>query len=173
MMEQKEITLQIKEEAINRGLCQMWQQRIHPDMTMDELAYLYTSGYDFCMTKDVPNIDFFRQHLKGNCEKYGVYVDDSVADINIKKIFLLGDTNASLHYDGGTARVFVKHNSSCAVMAMGCSNVTIYAYDNAKVVVSADKSSKVYVITHGDSVNISNVTPDHILIRKKNNNTLK
>lgn len=169
-MEQREITRQIKDDAIRHGLCQMWRERIKPDMTMDELAQLYTTGHDFCMRNDVPNADFFRQNLKGKCEQYGVYVDDSVSDVNAKKIFLLGKSNASLHYDGHTvAQVFVKHDTSCVVMAKDFSHVTVCAYDNAKVIVNADKCARVYVVAHGEDVSIDNLSPDYkILIRKTN-----
>lgn len=133
-----ELIEQLKKDGIDKGLCRLWQGKLKAGLSTEELAKLYIKGIDFCISEDFPTLDFLREHFKGKCEPYGVYVDDDVPNIkNAPNLVLNGACRAMLEYDGFTvSNLYVRHNSEVAVIASDNAMLTIDLFDNAKLHIS-------------------------------------
>ncbi len=110
-------------------------------------------GIDFCIRQDYPTLDFMRDNFRGECEPFGIFVDDEIAEPikNRPDIVLNGACKAMMEYDGYTvSRVFVRHNSQAAINASDYAMVTIDAFDNARIVVATSgENAQVIVNMYG------------------------
>ena len=92
-----ELVQQLKEDGKAKGLCRMWQMKLRTGLDYEQLIQLYIKGIDFCISENYPTLDFIREHFKGKCEVYGVFVDDEVTDkVNLPDVVLNGDCKAML-----------------------------------------------------------------------------
>ena len=127
-----ELVQQLKEDGKAKGLCRMWQMKLKTGLDYEQLIQLYIRGIDFCISENYPTLDFIREHFKGKCEVYGVFVDDEVTDkVNLPDVVLNGDCKAMLEYDGySVSRLYVRHDSEVAVIVSDNAIVTIDLFDN-------------------------------------------
>lgn len=85
-----ELVQQLKEDGKAKGLCRMWQMKLRTGLDYEQLIQLYIKGIDFCISENYPTLDFIREHFKGKCEVYGVFVDDEVTDkVNLPDVVLM------------------------------------------------------------------------------------
>ena len=77
-----ELVQQLKEDGKAKGLCRMWQMKLKTGLDYEQLIQLYIRGIDFCISENYPTLDFIREHFKGKCEVYGVFVDDEVTSMS-------------------------------------------------------------------------------------------
>ena len=128
-----ELIQQLKQDGIDKGLCRLWQGKLRAGLSTEELAKLYIKGIDFCISEDYPTLDFLREHFKGKCEPFGVYVDDEIPPTaNKPDMVLNGACKAMLEYDGfDVSRLYVRHDSEVAVIVSDNAIVTIDLFDNA------------------------------------------
>lgn len=126
---------QLKADGMEKGLCRMWQIKLHAGLSTEELAKLYIQGIDFCISEDYPTLDFLREHFRGKCEPFGVFVDDDVPPTTNKPDMVLnGACRAMLEYDGfSVSRLYVRHTSEVAVIVSDHAALTIDLFDNAKL----------------------------------------
>lgn len=163
-----ELIEQLKADGRAKGLCRMWQMKLKKGLPLPQLVGLYVRGIDFCISEDYPTLDFLRENFKGQCEPYGVYIDDVVEISNKPDTVLNGDCKAFLSYDGfAVGRAFIRHNSKAAVNVSGHAVLTIDIFDNshvsvavsgwdAKVDVNVYGRASVVCIGHGITVNKTN-----------------
>ena len=78
-----ELVQQLKEDGKAKGLCRMWQMKLRTGLDYEQLIQLYIKGIDFCISENYPTLDFIREHFKGKCEVYGVFVDDEVLFLSL------------------------------------------------------------------------------------------
>lgn len=130
-----ELIQQLKADGMGKGLCRMWQMKLHAGLSTEELAKLYIQGIDFCISEDYPTLDFLREHFRGKCEPFGVFVDDDISPTKNKpEMVLNGDCRGMLEYDGySVSKLYVRHNSEVAVIVSDHAVVTIDLFDNAKL----------------------------------------
>lgn len=128
-----ELIQQLKQDGIDKGLCRLWQGKLRAGLSTEELAKLYIKGIDFCISEDYPTLNFLREHFKGKCEPFGVYVDDEIpSTANKPDMVLNGACKAMLEYDGySVSRLYVRHDSEVAVIVSDNAIVTIDLFDNA------------------------------------------
>jgi len=148
-----ELVQQLKKDGVEKGLCRLWQRKLIGELSTEELAKLYIKGIDFCISEDYPTVDFLREHFRGKCEQYGVYVDDEVRENNLPDVVLNGDCKAMLEYDGYTvSRIYSRHNTRASVNVSDYAIVTIDAFDKSNLVVAvAGGNAQVFVNIYGDS----------------------
>lgn len=150
-----DVVLQLKNDCINKGLCHLWQLKLSRDnITLDDLAGMYFKGIDFCIRKDVPSLDFFRQNFKGKCEPYGVFVDQEDIKVwNRERVSLNGDCKAELLYNGfSVSRAWIRHNSTARVIVSGLAHLTIDIFDDARLAVAvAGTKARVLVNVYGNA----------------------
>jgi len=60
-----ELIEQLKTDGINKGLCRLWQRKLHNGLSTEELVKLYIKGIDFCISENYPTLDFLRENFKG------------------------------------------------------------------------------------------------------------
>lgn len=145
---------QMRKDGVDKGLCRLYQAKLRDGLSVKELADLYKGGIDFCINNDYPTLDFLREHYKGMCEQYGVYIDDETGELeNPKCVVLNGDCRTFVKYNGYTvARLFARHNTEGAVVVGGNANVTIDMFDSAHLVVAvAGSDAQVCVNVYGNA----------------------
>lgn len=163
---------QLKKDGADKGLCRLWQMKLREGLDMKDLTQLYIRGIDFCISEEYPTLDFIREHFKGKCEPYGVYVDDEVGQLkNVPDVVLNGDCKAMLEYDGYTvSRVFVRHGSKAAINVGDNAHVTVDIFDNSDVVIAtAGHEAKVIVKVYGNAK--LETIGEGIIVRFTNNKT--
>lgn len=133
-----ELIQQLKADGMEKGLCRMWQMKLRVGMTTEELANLYIQGIDFCISENYPTLDFLREHFRGKCEPFGVFVDDDVPTTkNVPDMVLNGACRAMLEYDGySVSRLYMRHTSEVAVIVSGNAVLTIDIFDKSKLHIS-------------------------------------
>lgn len=149
-----EVVAQLKQDGIEKGLCRLWQMKLKSGLSVAELSDLYIRGINFCVSEDYPTLDFMRSNFRGQCEPYGIYIDDEVTGVsNIKDAVLNGDCKAMLEYDGvSVSRIYARHNTQASVNVSDDALVTIDAFDNSKLVIATSgKNAMVIVNLYGNA----------------------
>ena len=152
-----ELIQQLKQDGIDKGLCRLWQGKLRAGLSTEELAKLYIKGIDFCISEDYPTLDFLREHFKGKCEPFGVYVDDELPPTTNKPdIVLNGACKAMLEYDGfSVSRLYVRHDSEVAVIVSENAIVSIDLFDNAKIHISViGNVARVNINAYGNNTTV-------------------
>lgn len=144
---------QLKEDGTAKGLCRPWRMKLQQGMSVEEMVKLYIKGIDFCISEDYPTLDFLRDHFKGSCESYGVFVDDEVELRNAPDTVLNGDCKAILEYDGySVSRIYARHNTQGSVNVSDNAYVTVDAFDNSNLVIAvAGSDAQVIVNLYGNA----------------------
>lgn len=144
---------QLKKDGIDKGLCRLWQMKLRQDIDYKSLIELYIRGIDFCIMNDYPTVDFIREHFKGKCEEFGVFIDDDVEQKNAPNIVLNGNCRAFLEYDGySVANIYARHNTRGSVNVSDNSIVTIDIFDDSELnVATAGDDAKVFVNVYGNA----------------------
>ena len=153
-METGKLIYTIKQDAIGKGLCRLWQRKLKNGLSYKELAEMYIKGIDFCISENFPTIDFLEENFKGKCEEYGVFVNDqNVVCSNFSDIVLNGDCRAVLDYSGYTvSRLFARHNTKATINVFNNAIVTIDAFDKSELVVAVSgENAQVLVNLYGDA----------------------
>lgn len=155
-----ELIEQLKTDGINKGLCRLWQRKLHNGLSTEELVKLYIKGIDFCISENYPTLDFLRENFKGKSEPFGVFIDDELPPMkNEPDVVLNGACKAMLEYDGySVSRLYVRHDSEAAVIVSDNAIVTIDLFDNAKIHISViGTEARVNINAYG-----RNTTVDYI-----------
>lgn len=165
-----ELVKQLREDGTAKGLCQAWQEKLKPGISMERLVKLYIRGIDFCVKNDFPTLDFIRTNFKGKCEPYGAYVDDIFEKRNAPDVILNGHCNAKLVYDGYTvSRVVIRHTSAASITVYGYACVTIDVFDDSVLnLVVIGTRAKVLVYRYGNSIVNYSGSCAKIVFRNKN-----
>lgn len=148
-----ELTAQLKQDGIAKGLCRQWQMKIKPGLDTKQLVELFVRGIDFCVNNDYPTLGFLREHFKGDCEPYGVYIDDDVAAINRPEVVLNGKCKGMLAYnDYSVSRAVLRHDTSVNVIVSGNAILTVDIFDDAAMhLVTVGDRATVWVNKYGNS----------------------
>ena len=105
--------------------------------TLEELVKLMFTprGIEFLTTYNFPDIKVFRIFKKYHPERYGLFIDSGEIELSeVRKIFLVGDTTAKLHYkDTAANRVYLMHGASAIITASGYSVVKIEKDDTCNI----------------------------------------
>lgn len=152
-----ELIQQLKQDGIDKGLCRLWQGKLHAGLSTEQLVKLYIKGIDFCISEDYPTLDFLREHFKGKCEPFGVYIDDELPPTKNKpEMVLNGACKAMLEYDGYTvSRLYIRHDSEVAVIVSDNAILTIDMFNNAKLHISVvGTDARVNINAYGPDVEI-------------------
>ena len=155
-----ELIEQLKTDGINKGLCRLWQRKLHNGLSTEELVKLYIKGIDFCISENYPTLDFLRENFKGKSEPFGVFIDDELPPMkNEPDVVLNGACKAMLEYDDfSVSRLYMRHDSEAAVIVSNNAIVTIDLFDNAKIHISViGTEARVNINAYG-----RNTTVDYI-----------
>lgn len=152
MAEIEQIKRELKAAALRHDLCGPWQQMLDRAADKATLVQMYMRGIDFCFGRDFPSVEYLVQHFKGECEAYGLRVDEAFRARNIRKAALVGSCDASLSYDSyEVAQLFVRHDSRVQLDARGHSIITVDCFDRSRIDIRAAEESQVTVYRYGQA----------------------
>lgn len=157
MNKEKKVSIELREQAKELGLCNEWYNAWSDDCTYDELIDKFITGYDFCVEHDWPSPKYVTENfplhvLRAN----GVFCDDSSSRSDLRNAVVMGRSSVKLYYSDYTfGDVRVRHSSHVCVNADALSIVHVHAYDNSSVVVSAEEGAKVTLFVHSGSVRVT------------------
>lgn len=140
-------------QCASKDACAKGMRDLKPDLSIQELCKLFVKYSDFCFEYNTPTLDLIRG-WKGQCEEYGVFVDDEVVGLqNESNVILNGDCKATLEYDQySVSRVWIRHNSKAAVNVSDHAYITLDVMDNSSLVVAvAGNDAQVIVDKYGDA----------------------
>ena len=169
-----ELITQLKQDGIAKGLCRLWQGKLKPGLSVGELARLYIDGIDFCISEDYPTLPFLREHFKGKCEEYGVFIDDELMAHNKPSMVLNGACKAMVDCDEySVSNIYIRHTSKASVTVSGNAIATIDLFDKAELFLSVVNDGKAIVNVYGDEARLTNCTPSNgnIKVIKKERKT--
>lgn len=134
---------QAQTECERRSLCNMAEKyracrMFKGSENLEQLVALFTSpqGMEFCQSRHFPDLNTFRRFKPYNVERFGVYIDaEQISLHNAPKVVLVGDTSATLSYDGpGGHEVFLMHGARATITASGWAMVFVASEDGCTVV---------------------------------------
>lgn len=149
----KNLSEEIKSQAVELGLCDKWRDEWADDSSKDELVDKFIRGLDFCIRHDFPTTDVMREHFGDTIHRHGVYVDEKVEAVSQKVVVLNGSCDAELEYgDFDCARVWVRHTSKVRIMVGGFASVKVMVLDNSDAHIINSSCRKVLVYNYGGTV---------------------
>lgn len=152
MLFKKDISKELKNEAVGLGLCTEWAEGWGKP-TNDELVDKYVRGIDFCIKHDYPSCEYMKKHFDGVMQKHGVFVNDTLDLVNPKMVIANGNTSGKLVYNSySVGTIYVRHNSNLDIKVSGNAIVAIETYDNCRLSVHQSENSKVFVYDHGGHI---------------------
>lgn len=161
---------QLRTDGAAKGLCRLYQAKLRDGLSVRELADIYKQGIDFCIMNDYPTLDFMREHYKGKCEEYGIYVDGFTGKLeNPETVIANGDCRMVAKYGGfSVARIYARHNTTGAVNVTDFANVTIDIFDNAHLAIAVTGGdARVFVNLHGVNATVETIGQG-IILKNKN-----
>ena len=113
------------------------------------MVQMYLNGIDFCLSNDYPNNDYIRANFKGVMEEFGVFLDDNIDLVNVKKCVALGATKGRIEVNGfGVSEIFIKHESALNIIAKDNAFVMIDVFDDGVVMINAQDNAKILSLIH-------------------------
>ena len=149
-MENKEIVISktLRSMARSEGMCDRFFSEWEDDTTVGGLVEKFIAGFDFCVERNFPPLSFIRENFDtADLHRHHIYIDEEVDIDDAGSGFwvFLGKCKCSLSFDGSyAATVYVRHDSNVRISAANGAVVFVTAFDNGKVKVVQDKSSKVW-----------------------------
>lgn len=138
---------QLRNIAVQKGMCSDWQQGWMADKTLDELCDMYIDGMEFTIANDYPSNKLMKQMFNGVMQRHNIFVDDEVR--NVKNPFncvLNGKCDAKVSFDGhGIGKVYARHDTELSLTVSGFAIVYLEVFDNAKVNISCSDGAKVFI----------------------------
>lgn len=163
----------LAKEAKKKGICQEWLDQLLLTDSIDSLLEMYLKGIDFCLSNDYPSNEVIRQNFIGKMEQHGIFLDTRFSLTNIRKVVALGESSGSVEIGAcNTSEIFVKHSSQVSITARENAFVVVDVFDQAKVVIHAQDSSRILVNKYmGASVEITQDEKAHVKMIEKHKKT--
>ena len=144
----------LREQAVNLGLCEEWQNEWIGKLKDNELIARYKKGIDFSIQHDWPSVDYIKQNFKSvDLQKNGIYCDEHVVDAPLPKdgvMVFLGYCTGRIEIGGyDVATIYVRHKCSLDIRVKRFARVRICLYDKARVSVIGGSASDTYVYRYG------------------------
>lgn len=155
-MNNKELNISLRKDAIGFGLCKQWQADWKSDWDMQTLIDKYKEGIDFCLLNDYPGNEFIKTNFSQDIlRENAILVDDKYSLLNQRICVLLGNSNSTIRYNGrNLGAVYVKDNSHCEVIAKGFSFCIIHAFGNSHLKCSAFDKANIVVLKHSKDIEV-------------------
>lgn len=148
-----DLVKQLKDDGITKGLCRLWQGKLKPGTNIGTLCSMFVAGIDFCISENYPTLEFLRENLKGKCEEFGIFIDDQVSITNLSDSVLNGSCSANLVYSDYTvSRLYIRHNSKAIIDICDHAIVTVDAFDNSSLEITASEGTKVLINLYGNAI---------------------
>lgn len=140
----------LREAAINKGLCQLWQTRWQKDWSIDQMATKFYEGIDFYFSTHFITPDFIEKNFqKDFLRKKGLIVNDKYSLLNPKYAAVLGNSSSTIRINGDNpSTIYVADNSNTIILAKQNAFVIVHVLDKAQVKAEAYDNAHVKIINH-------------------------
>lgn len=140
MEKKKNLSMALRDEADDLGLCSAWHRAWHDDSTQQELIDKYLKGIDFCLMHHWPTAGFIRKHFDVDIlRRNGVLVNDRYSIRNKPEIVISGNSDAIVRLDGDcSSRIYVGDDSKARVFVKTAEKVIVEVRDRASVEIVPD-----------------------------------
>jgi hypothetical protein len=144
-----ELNNELRNTAIDAGLCNVWQNDWSVDKTPEELIEMYKRGIDFCIKHDYPTLDYIKNNFPRKLLNDNLIFVDERIDFGNKELpsgvwVINGSCTGTLIFNRwAAATVYVRHNSNVTIVADGSARVFVRVMDNAEVETSTRLGGKI------------------------------
>jgi len=151
------INKELRDTAIEKGLCDEWQKKWEKDISEDMLVKMMFKGLDFCLANRYPSNEYIIKNFDLDFRRRNnVFVNDKYSALNPKEALILGKSNITVRYNANhSGSIHVRDNSSVRLTAKNNSFVIVHLYDNAKIDPEIIGSPRIVLIKHSDKVTIN------------------
>lgn len=137
---------QLRNEAIDYGLCNEWQRRFGRNATDQEMIELYKEGIDFCIQHRFPSADYIESNFnKQQLVDNGIFVNSTMDKLPM----CTNDKNEYVFVGNTKAKISIKGHRVVTLWLLDDSEVDIEILDTCRA------SIRVY---HNSTVNILNAS---------------
>nr|DAL37976.1 MAG TPA_asm: hypothetical protein [Caudoviricetes sp.] len=151
--EAAKLSLRMKSEAVDLGLCQKWTEEWADGTSKDGMVDKFVRGIDFCIEHNWPSPKVMKRDFGDVIHNHGVYVDENVDAHNPPIVILNGECVANVTYTGtATGEVYVRHQSEARIRVEGLTRCFVNLYDEGSVSIDCDDGCKVFVYQYGGCV---------------------
>lgn len=152
---------ELKQQAIEYGLCEQWQQE-WGDPTTADLCDKYIRGLDFCIKHEYPTVEYLDEHFKGKVEQYGIYINEEATSIGQTDVVVNGDSKVDI-YSPIVSSIYVRHNSKIRLYVPAQAFVYVSMFNDCTVeVIEKGEGAKICVSLFGGTiVNEEKITRIH------------
>ena len=159
------ISEELKQTAIDLNLCKEWTDGwLNPNL--DDLCQMFITGIDFCIKNDYPSLKYIKQNFGDVACKHGIFVDSEINLNNPDIAILMGATKGSIELSGYVSRdIYVRHDSEVHIKVKDKAKAFIRVFDNAKVIVENEGSSRVFVYQYIDKFKGEIKTSGDVFVR--------
>lgn len=157
-MEILELNKELRTQAINNGLCAMWQKEWKEDWDLDKMISQFYRGIDFFLDKRFVSNNFIKENFDRDfLRKNGILVDDTYSLLNPRNAILIGESQSTIRFNNYmVATIYVIDNSKAKILAKGHSSVIVHLLGTPQVEVEQKEHGNVLIINHSkESVIIS------------------
>ena len=157
-MNKKELNKELRTQAINNGLCAMWQKEWKKDWDLDKMISQFYRGIDFFLDKRFVSNNFIKENFDRDfLRKNGILVDDTYSLLNPRNAILIGESQSTIRFNNYmVTTIYVIDNSKAKILAKGHSSVIVHLLGNPQVEVEQKEHGNVLIINHSkESVIIS------------------
>lgn len=135
----------LKQQAVNLGLCQQWQDEWGVPDT-DALCDKFIRGIDFCIKHDFPKVEQINMLFnRDDLERNGIYTQGQSHSVAQKNVIAMGDAEVVITVpENKICDIYVRHNAKVRLVVFPNSFVYFSLYDNGKVIIEQkSKGSKI------------------------------
>lgn len=154
-------------DAKKKGICEEWHKELLRTTEKEDMIRMYIRGIDFCIANNYPSHDYMRQHFKGVMEQFGVFLDDTIDEVNPENAICHGTTSGSITFYGyATGEVIVKDKSEITISVSDNAFVMVDIFDDAVVDITASDEAKVCVNRYAGGSIINTTKTDNATIKE-------
>lgn len=148
------ISEQLRQLAIENGVCDKFLNGWSGNESMDELIDKYWKGMDFCIDKNFPPVEFIRSNMKGSIEKYGIFIDGSFNVTDMKSIALYEGADGTSSYQSfSTGDIYMFNGSRLNLIVGEHAFVYISMWPGSILnIISKHKSSRIGISYWGGEI---------------------
>ena len=129
------LNTELRQQAVDFGLCDKWRGDWKSDKNQQELIDMWKKGIDFAIIHNYPSIDFIKANFDRKLlNRNLIFVDESIEIKNAPSgIYVInGECSGTLWFNSwAAATVYVRHNSNVRIIADDFAKVFVRLYDDA------------------------------------------
>ena len=157
-MNKSELNKELKRLAINKGLCDQWQEDWKEDWDLEQMVRRFFLGIDFFLKERFVSNEFLKENFgKDFLRRNAILVDDCYSLLFPKYAILIGDSRSTIRSNGyKVSTIYITDNSNAKIVSRDHSTLIVHMLGTAQVEIQQYDDSHVAVITHSpESVVIS------------------